>query len=215
MRVTSAAGVGSGELATCIAAFVRQYPSIHVEVSMTGRTVDLLEEGFDLAVRGGTLEDSDLVARMVGVTDFGLFASPSYVAELGAPTSLEELKTRPCVLYKGRAGRTTWTLSDDGGAVTAVEVRGPINVDETLFVRQAVEAGAGIGLLPLVVLASCQRAGRLQTLVRVLPEYAVRGGALYLVTAPLELVPRRVLLLRDFLHERLSVTYQQDKKYDG
>lgn len=209
VRVTASAGVGSDELAFHLADFVRRHPQIHIELSLTGRTVDLMEEGFDLAVRGGTLEDSDLVARTIGATDFGIFASRAYLAEFGAPASLEELRARPCVLYKGRAGRTTWKLSDVDGTVTSVEVRGPINVDETLFVRQAVEAGAGIGILPLVVLAPCQRAGHLNTLVRVLPEYAVRGGALYLVTPPLDLVPQRVRLLRDFLYERLSEAYAQ------
>lgn len=207
VRVTGSAGIGSGELAVHIAEFVRQYPQIHVELSITGRTVDLLEEGFDLAVRGGTPEDSDLVARTVGASDFGVFASRAYLDAFGAPETPAELSERACVLYKGRAGRSTWTLSDTAGNETKVPVRGPINVDEMLFVRQAVEAGAGIGMLPLVVLASCQRAGHVDALVRVLPEYATRGGVLYLVTPPLDMVPQRVKLLRDFLYERLAATY--------
>lgn len=211
VRVTASAGVGSSELAFHLAEFTRRYPRIHIELSLTGRTVDLMEEGFDLAVRGGTLDDSDLVARTIGETDFGIFASRAYVEEFGAPESLEELRSRPCVLYKGRSGRATWTLTDGAGEVTAVEVRGPINVDETLFVRQAIEAGAGLGTLPLVVLAPCQREGHLNNLVRVLPEYAVRGGSLYLVTPALNLVPHRVKLLRDFLYERLAEAYGRDQ----
>jgi len=207
VRMTAATGIGSAELAIQISEFTKLYPDIHVELAITGRTVDLIEEGFDLALRGGVLEDSDLVARTIGKTDFGLFASPAYLEAHGEPRTLAELAAHRCILYKGRAGRDTWTLSDEHGTPESVEVKGPINVDETIFVRQAVEVGAGIGLLPLVVLARCQKAGYLDTLVRVLPNYARRGGQIHLVTPALDLLPRRVKLLRDFLAEKLTPIY--------
>lgn len=207
VRMTAPGGFGGNELAEVLVEFARRYPEIHVELALTGRYVDLVEEGFDIALRGGKLEDSSLIAKRLGKTDFGLFAAPRYLEERGTPTSLDDLAAHACVLHHARGGRAEWTLTDEAGVATTLDVRGAISVDETDFVRQAVEAGAGIGLLPLMVAAKCAAAGFGNRLVRVLPAYARRGGAIHVVTPPLENLPRRARLLRDFLIERLTPLY--------
>lgn len=202
VRLTAPIDIGIFDLAETLAEFLAAHPAIRVELSLTGRYVDLVAEGFDLAIRGGELEDSSLVARKVGEGDFGLFASPSYLARRGTPVTVAELATHDFVLQRGRAGVARMHLTDAEGNVHVVEPHGPVEVDELLFVRQAIEAGIGIGLLPVSVQPRCAKAG--SVLVPVLPHHRRRGGAVYVVSPPIEQLPRRVLVLREFLIERLK-----------
>lgn len=207
VRLTAPIGVGSAELAEVLARFHELHREIHVEVSLTDRFVDLVEEGFDLAIRAGRLDDSSLVARKVGSTDFMLYASPAYVERRGVPTTLEALREHDCVLFRGREGRAEWRLVGASAEEERIEVQGVASAHELGFVRHMVVAGMGIGLLPRVVQAECAKQGRGGSLVRVLPEYAMEGGPLHVVSPRLELAPRRVTLLRDHLVAELTRLY--------
>jgi DNA-binding transcriptional LysR family regulator len=204
VRVTSPVDIGVILLTDVVARFVKEYPRIHIELSLTSRVVDLVAEGFDLAVRAGRLEDSSLIARRVGSADLGLFSTPSYLARRGSPKSVAALAEHDCVLFRGRDGHAEWKLNGPSGDET-VAVKGPVSVDDLLLVQQAVEAGIGIGLLPLFLLGTCAKRGRKSPLVRVLPEVALRGSALHVVSPSVRHQPARVALFRDFLAEALSV----------
>jgi DNA-binding transcriptional LysR family regulator len=181
--------------ALLVARFVRAHPGIHVEVIATGRRVDLVAEGVDLAVRAGKLDDSSLVARKVGTTGMGLFASPAYIERRGRPRSLADLGRHDCVLFRARAGRAVWRLEGLRGP-EEVTVTGDVAVDDMLMARAFVIAGAGIGLLPATTLGEEIGAPRM---VRLLPKYALRAGTLHVVWPSHKLVPTRVELLRDYL----------------
>src|SRR5207237_7414128 len=87
-------------IAELFAAFVRAYPKIHVEIVVTSRRVNLIEENIDLALRAGALDDSTLVARKVGVAELGLYAAPSYIERRGHPRTFAALPTHDCLLHK-------------------------------------------------------------------------------------------------------------------
>ena len=108
IRMTAPPGAAAFGLADAIAAFTRQYPSITVDVEMSPRMVELVSEGFDLALRAGRLADSSLIARKVGTTDLALLASPTYLKRRGRPGSPSELTDHDCVLFRGRNGRASW-----------------------------------------------------------------------------------------------------------
>lgn len=203
VRVTSPVDIGVILLTDVVARFVKEYPRIHIELSLTSRVVDLVAEGFDLAVRAGRLEDSSLIARRVGSADLGLFSTPGYLARRGSPKSIAALAEHDCVLFRGRDGHAEWKLSGTNSEET-VAVKGPVSVDDLLLVQQAVEAGLGIGLLPLFLLGTCAKRGARSTLVRVLPEVALRGSALHVVAPSARHQPARVALFRDFLAEALA-----------
>lgn len=203
VRVTAPSDIGVILLTEVIAKFVREYPRIHIELSLSSRLVDLVAEGFDLAVRAGRLQDSSLIARRIGSADLGLFAAPTYLARKPAPTSLSELAGHACVLFRAKDGHGEWKLSGPGGE-EAVFVQGPLTVDDLLLVRQAVELGIGIGLLPLFTLRSCAEHAKQRPLLRLLPEFAQRGSALHAVTPSIRHQPARVALFRDFLLDSLS-----------
>ena len=191
----SAADFDDGQLAEVIATFCRVHPQIHVDLTVTGRRVNLIEEGFDLVVRAGLLEDSTLVARKVARSELKLYAAPSYLARRGTPRRLADVARHDCVLYRSTKGHFPWRLNGPRGPET-VRVSGSVTADDMGFVRRLVLGGAGIGLLP-ETLGETEVAR--DVLEQVLPAYAVRGGAIYVVSPPLRHLPARVALLRDHL----------------
>jgi len=203
VRVTTPVDIGVILFTGVIARFVSEYPHIHIDLALTSRVVDLVAEGFDLAVRAGRLEDSSLIARRVGSADLGLFAAPSYLERRGTPASIAELSRHECVLFRGRDGHAEWKLSGAFGE-ESVQVKGPISVDDLLLVQQAVEAGIGIGLLPLFLAGSCAEQREKSRIARLLPDAALRGSALHVVTPSARHQPARVALFRDFLCEALA-----------
>jgi DNA-binding transcriptional LysR family regulator len=200
VRVTAPADAGSLGIAEAVVRFVRRHPAIHVELVLTSRVVDLVAEGFDLAVRAGRLADSTLIARRIGSSDLGLFAAPSYLRRCGPPKDLADLAHHDCVLFRAHGGRASWRLTGSHGEQT-VEVAGAVSADDLDFCARAVVAGAGVGLLPRVLGRPRVGADRL---VPVLPEWRLAGGALQIVLPSSRFVPARVALLRDFLVEHLK-----------
>jgi DNA-binding transcriptional LysR family regulator len=199
VRITAPVDIGVSMISGLVARFVRHHPDIHVEMVLTGRVVNLVEEGIDLAIRAGKLDDSSLVARKVGSLEARLLASPGYLKRRGAPKSVADLARQDCVLFRARRGQATWELTGPKG-MERVEVSGPVAADDYAFLRQLLVAGAGIGLLPWVICAEDIERGRL---VRVLPEHAAPGGTLHVVYPSTRYVPQRVVLLRDFLVQGL------------
>jgi DNA-binding transcriptional LysR family regulator len=199
VRLTAAVDVGVNVVAGLISSFVRHNPEIHVEMVLTGRLVNLVEEGIDLAVRAGKLDDSSLVARKVGMLEARLLATPAYLRRRGTPKSVADLARHDCVLFRARRGRNTWELTGPRGA-ERVDVSGPVSADDYSFLRQILVAGGGIGLVPWTTVIQDIERGRL---VRVLPEYGAPGGMLHVVYPSARYVPQRVALLRDFLVQGL------------
>jgi DNA-binding transcriptional LysR family regulator len=196
-QVRMTAPLGSEILPGILAAFTRLYPRVHVSVVFTGRFVDLVEEGFDLALRAGRLADSTLVARKIADEELALYASPAYVRRRGRPRRLADLAEHDCVLQRAVNGRGTYHLRGPDGE-EQIEVSGRVSADEMLFLYQAAEAGSGIALLPESLVRP--RLAR-KSLVRVLPGYAAVGNGLFVVVPSSRFLPARVARLRDFLVE--------------
>lgn len=196
IRFTAPPDMGHALLGAPLAEFVRKYPQIRVDLTLTSRVVDLVQERFDLALRATErLEDSSLVARRLGGPQLGLFASAAYLKRRGTPTTVAELEDHDCVLFRAHDGRAVWRLRGPNSS-ESVNVSGAINVDDMAFVRRVVVEGAGIGLLPGL---------RERELVHLLPDHSLEATAvLYLVMPSGKHVPARVTLLRDFLVERLK-----------
>lgn len=192
IRITAPVDAGAWMLAPLVASFIERHPAVHVDVVLTARVVDLLEEGFDLALRAGPLRDERLVAKRLPALGFGLYASRAYLDRHGAPRRVAELAQHRCVLFRARRGQATWTLRGPGGE-ESVEVSGPVGVDDFSFAVQMVASGAGIGLLPAFV---AEGAARLE---RVLAKHGAPGAPVQLVHASGRYLPRRVAALRDHI----------------
>lgn len=203
IRVSSAPDFGA--LSSALAQFCRQYPKIRVELSVTSRYVDLVTEGFDLAIRAGRLPDSSLVARRIAATETGLMAAPSYLRKRGRPKSIAELAGHDFVLYRATGGRAALTLTGPDGE-QSFEVTASLVADDITFCRMAVESGAGLAMLPIHIAAESLAAGKLE---QVLPRFTYGGASLFVVLPTARQVPARVALLRDFLVEHLGKQLSQ------
>lgn len=171
-------------------------PSIHVELILTSRVVDLVAERIDLGIRAGNLADSSLIAKKVGQSDMALYAAKGYLQRRGKPKRLGELADHACVLFRGRNGRATWQFAQPKPA--AIEIEGVASVDDFWFMSRALEAGLGIGPLPIFIAVNDPQ------LERVLPAHAMKGAPLSIVMPSASYVPARVAAVRDFLHARLT-----------
>ena len=170
-------------------------PSIHVELILTSRVVDLVAEGIDLGIRAGNLVDSSLIAKKVGSANAALYAAKRYVKKRGKPAKLAELAEHDCVLFRGRHGRATWQFEQP--RTSEITVEGVASVDDYWFMSRTLEAGLGIGPLPMFMAHQLD-------LERVLPDHLMRGATLQLVMPSASFVPARVAAVRDALHAHLS-----------
>ena len=189
-------------LADLFTRFTKLHPKVHVEVVATNRMVNLVEEGIDLAIRAGTLVDSTLIARRLSTADLGLFATKAYLARKGTPQRVEELNEHEVVLFRAKNGAGTLRLIGPKDELE-LAVRGRVSADDLGFVHAFIQLDGGIGLLPLVMGLE-DRNARHGGLVRVLPEYRVKGSGLHLVMPAARYVPTRVRLLSDFIAANLD-----------
>jgi DNA-binding transcriptional LysR family regulator len=200
LRVTAPNDLGTTFLAAAVVEFTRRHPRVEVELVLTGRMVNLVEEGIDIALRAGKLADSSLVAKKLGDGPLELYASVAYAQTRGIPASLEDLAQHDIVNFRPRDGVTRWTLQGPDGEVE-VELRGRIGADDFLSVRAAIRAGGGIGLLSRFISEPDLTDG---VLMRVLPAYHVAGAPLHVVHASSRNVPARVTAFRDFIIEAFA-----------
>ncbi|HEY0137586.1 MAG TPA: LysR family transcriptional regulator [Nannocystis sp.] len=203
LRLTAPYDVGAGSLADIIAAFTRAYPEVTVEVVLSDRTLDLVAEGLDLGLRGAAaLPDSSLVARKLASLKFQLVASPAYVRAHGAPTTPAELAGHELALLRATGGRGKLQLVGKDGASEELSVRAAVSSNGFGFLRSAALAGGYIAILPDIHAAADLRTGRL---VRVLPDYTVGDGNVYLVHPAAKVLPAKARVFRDFLQANIEL----------
>jgi DNA-binding transcriptional LysR family regulator len=207
----TAGGDNTGFLISLISEFLARYPKVQLDIVLTPRRVDLVAEGFDLALRAGPLVDSSLIVRRLGRTDHGLFAARDYLRKAGTPQKVADLASHRFVLFGDPHLRAHLRLTGPDGD-EAVKIDGPLVVHEMGFAADAGAAGIGIALLPVAFLGWAIKGGLRPSwrhLVRVLPDHGVRGSEMNLVSPPIAYEPARVGVLRDFLAERMSVVIHE------
>jgi DNA-binding transcriptional LysR family regulator len=200
VRITAPVDFGPLALPRIVTALARKYPRLELDLTLTGRRLDLIEEGIDLAVRAGVLDDSSLVARKITPSELGVYAAPAYLKGKTRPRAPADLRAHDCVRLRPRRGTMAWRLEGPDGR-HEIAVSGSIIADDMGFVCSAVLAGAGLGFLPIETVHKDVKAGRL---IRLLPAYALRGAGLYIVWPSQRLLPARVVLVRDFLLAELT-----------
>lgn len=169
VRITAGVPTAQDYLAPYLPALARAYPRLHVQLDVTDRFVDLVQEGYDIAVRShfAPLPDSGLIQRQALVESIVVVAAPSYLAERGDPATPQELAAHDALLT-GQSSATTWTLSDGAGASVQVAPIARMTANESRVLSTAAVAGLGITCLPERMCRAELDNGRL---VRVLPEW--------------------------------------------
>jgi LysR family transcriptional regulator, regulator for bpeEF and oprC len=179
LRLTCAVEFGMAAVGGWIESFLERYPLVSVEAEYATREIDLVHEGFDLAIRPGPLPESRLVARRLGEFRYGLYASPAYLGRRGLPRRPADLVSHDLVMFTGEGARAVWALhSTRRGSRSGTSARevvrevvrpaGParLRVNAGAGVRSALLHGVGIGQLPDVMADDLVRSGALS---RVLP----------------------------------------------
>lgn len=200
IRVTAPNDLAAALLPEIVARFTKRYPEVQVDLVLTARTVDLIAENVDIAIRAGTLRDSTLIARKLREAESHVCAAPSYLAVHGTPKTPADIASHECILFRPQNGRARWTLESKNDKVS-VDAKGRVSCDDFGFVLGAAIAGMGLALIPRFLSAAAVADGRL---VRVLPTYTLKGGAMYAVHASTRHLPRKIAVFRDFLIESFA-----------
>lgn len=162
-RISMPMSFGMHYLSPLLAQFLQQHPAIQLQTELADRYVDVIGEGFDMAIRIGTLADSTLIARRLGELKRVICASPDYLAHTSTPRLPEDLRDHACLRY-GREGQTGWELQREGKN-KLFEVRGPVISNNGEVLRDAAIAGMGLVLLPKFIVAPALASGELVTLL--------------------------------------------------
>jgi DNA-binding transcriptional LysR family regulator len=162
LRVSAPMSFSILQLGPAIQTFMDRYPGVTVELHMDDRRVDLVEEGFDVAIRIANLRDSNLVARKIAPTRQVICASPAYLAKRGTPERPEDLLEHNCILYSLQSAPREWRLVDSEGQEHVVPVNGTLHSNNGLVSRAAAVAGGGIIMLPTFYLGDQLRSGELK-----------------------------------------------------
>ncbi|NOK02401.1 MULTISPECIES: LysR family transcriptional regulator [Myxococcus] len=180
LRITVPDAFGRLHVLPVLKEYLQTWPDVQVEVSFTDRVADIIEEGYDLAVRiNVTSTDTRLVSRLVAQHRVFVCAAPSYLAARGEPQTLEELATHDCLLFSSRARRQRWRLRPKGGSYVTVEGRSRLRLDSGEAIRDAAVAGLGIAFLPSFLVDEDLARGRLKALLPSCETEVVRIMAFY------------------------------------
>ncbi|WP_027859647.1 LysR family transcriptional regulator [Marinobacterium jannaschii] len=177
LRMTSPTEFAVNYLQPWISDFLLLYPEVQIELEVTDRYVDLIEERIDIAFRSGQLKDSSLIARRIGPKKSVFCASPRYLEKAGWPTSAGDLSQHECVIMGRSIKDQYWTLSA-GNAEISVPVKGRYAVDNMQLVVAAARSGMGIAQVPQPLVIKSLREGEL---VQVLAGHSVPEQSIYII----------------------------------
>lgn len=208
LKVSAPTSFSRLHIAPYLTEFLNRYPEIELDIHATDNMVDIIREGYDLAIRIGELEDSTLVAKKLAPETRVICASPKYLVEIGEPQSLEDLEMHNCL---SAGAQETWRLEGPEGQLQ-FRAKGSIRSNSAEFIREALLSGLGIGL------RSTWHIGRElmnSDLKVVLPQY--RGSSnvgVYAVYPSREFMPSKVNVFIEFLSERYGVEPYWNKNLD-
>ena len=181
LRISAPVTFGVTHLSTAIGGFLQEYEDVSVHLTLDDRFVELVSEGYDLALRIGELPDSSLRARKIGTAESRLVASPEYLATHGMPENIEDLSNHTLLHYSNLSTGNFWRLRTANGTEKHVRVGGRLTANNGEALMRAVEAGLGISQVPTFILGDAIKEGRV---VPILSQCVQRDLGIYAVYPP-------------------------------
>lgn len=178
LRVTCAVNFGLRHISPLLGAFLQRHPDVRIDLSLSDRMVDIVEEGFDLAIRIGESRSTSVIARRLGETQLLVCASPAYLKRHGTPTTPAQLAEHNCMLYEYLNPRNEWRFTGRDGSEHRVRVTGSMQANNGDVLADAAAQGLGVCCEPDFIVADHLASGRLQ---RILPEHEAPATAIYAV----------------------------------
>jgi len=203
LRLTIPDAFGRMIVMPVLARFLEDWPEVQVEVSLTDRLVEIVDDGLDLAIRiGVTRADSSLVSRVVGRYPIVLCAAPDYLARRGEPHAVEDLALHDCLYFTSQGQRQAWQLRDAQQGMVKAPGRSRLRLDTGEAIRGAALAGLGIAYLPRFLVANDLSAGTLRS---ILPDATPDSVDIVALYPSKRLLEPRVRHFIDMLVARLAV----------
>jgi DNA-binding transcriptional LysR family regulator len=210
LRVSLPASFGRQYVSPLVPEFLARHPRVKLHIDLTDQFRDLIGDGFDLAIRIGTLRNSNLVARRLAPNRRVLCASPGYLRKHGTPSTPQDLAMHECLLLAGRHAHDVWTLRKPTGGEVSVRVRGRLESNLGEVIRDAALAGLGIALHSTWHVCEDLAAGRLEL---VLPHYRPPDSGIYALMPQRRLVLPRARAFAELLAERFGRTPPWERKH--
>jgi DNA-binding transcriptional LysR family regulator len=199
LRVSAPLSFGMVHLSPLVGAFLSSNPEVRIDMELSDRVVDVVGEGYDMALRIGTLADSTLIAQKLAEFRMIACCSPVYRDTRRLPMAPADLARHPCLLY-GEEARTGWRFEIDG-AVRHIEVHGPLRANNGEVIRDAAIAGTGVALLPEFIIEGALKNGQL---VPLLEAFASPPLTLYAVYPQHRQSSVTIRAFTQFLRERFA-----------
>lgn len=198
LRISAPVTFGTTQLTPALINFAQRYPDIELDVSYADRLVNIIDEGFDLALRIGTLADSSMMARKLCDIRILLVASPDYLAARGVPTTLSELDDHDCIIDTNFRDPYRWPFADSGSGGREQPVNGRLKFSNAEVCLQAVTAGLGIARLPTFIAGEALRN---KQVVPVLDDFAPAPLGLFAIYPPAKYLAHKSRVVIDYLVE--------------
>ena len=200
LRLNAPMSFGLLHVVPAIGAFAKAYPEVRVELVLDDRVLDLVEGGFDLALRIGTLADSGLISQRLGTSRNVLVAHPDYLDAVGRPETPRDLTSHAALLYSLSSTGPRWTLTR-GTKTETVRVSGPFQANSSLALHGALLQGLGLARIPLFVVGDDLASGRLE---RVLPGWELPDQSIHALTTARDQLPRKTRAFIELFREHLG-----------
>ncbi|MGE3262956.1 MAG: LysR family transcriptional regulator [Bacteriovoracia bacterium] len=181
LRITAPADLTYFNLMDFVAEYRRKYPEVVVDFDFTDRMVDLVAEGFDIAIRAGHLQDSSLMAKKVGTSYLVVVASPAYLRKAPPLKQPKDLAQHKCIKFSPAPFRDVWDLHPSQGKGVKVAVPDSILTSSLAAIKTLVALGEGVSLLPLEL---CKQEIAEKKFVRVLPGWSTSENPVHIVYPP-------------------------------
>jgi len=203
LKLAAPMSFGFVHLSGAIADFMTIYPEVQVDMDLSDRFVDLVEEGYDLAVRAGRLKDSSLIARRLCPARNVICASPAYLARRGTPLDPADLQNHDCLIYSNAQNPELWSFRTAPGAeeTRSVRIAGRLRANNGDALREAALHGQGLALLPTFIVGDALANGRL---LPVLDPWLVQSGAVHAIYPANRHLSPKVRAFVDFLAGRFG-----------
>jgi len=201
LRLTCGTTFGVRHLAPAIVEFIKRFPEMRFDLELSDRAVDLVDEGFDAAVRIGNVGSQNLVGRKIGETRLMCCASPAYLASHEEPKQPEDLVRHACLTYEYAPQKNLWSFRDRSGRERGVRVAGPVHTNSGNLLATLAIAGLGIIVEPDFQIGPEVRAGRL---VRILGAFELAPVPMYVVYPSRRHLSAKVRAFAEFLSERFA-----------
>lgn len=208
LKINAPMSFGILHIAPALAEFQRQNPEVQLDMNLDDRQIDLIEEGYDVAIRIAELPDSSMVATPLAPCRHVVCASSDYVERCGAPRTPDDLRKYNILSYRYQDSPNEWRFLSPDGRFSSVPVSGSIEMNNSLALRQAVLGGAGIMLTPTFIVGEDIAAG---SLVKLLPDYRAKEVTIYAVYAGRRHLTPKVRAFIDYMKKRFSDAPYWDK----